>query len=181
MFGHTSKTDDIYVVDNSIDYANQEALLGFCRNSLYSFGHSAQAHSPHDLSRFVSQLTAAELAVTKLDTVFAALTQQYFKRSVSIDRSYINAYFAYTPTAIHTDDYDPAAITFMIYANTQWHADWAGETQFFNQSLDEVTRSILPRGGRSVLFPGNLPHTARAPSVLCPGPRFTLTIKGFLT
>jgi Rps23 Pro-64 3,4-dihydroxylase Tpa1-like proline 4-hydroxylase len=180
MFGRTSKTKNIYVVDDCIDYANQEALLGFCNQSLYSFGHSASSTSSLDLSRFVSQLTPSELASTSLDAVFTQLVQQHYKRTLRIDRSYINVYFPYTPTALHTDDYDAEAITCMIYANPQWQADWAGETQFFNADLRSVQQSVLPQGGRTVLFDSRIPHAARTPSVICPVPRFTLTVKGFL-
>lgn len=180
MFGHTSKAEKIFVVDNAIDYSNQEALFNFCRNSLYSFGHSASSTSATDLSRFICNLTAEELSRTGMDTIFQTLVKKYKNRNVRIDRSYINVYFPYTPTALHTDDNDENAISFLAYANPTWQTDWAGETQFFTDDVQDVRKSIFPRGGRVIVFDSNLPHTARAPSVICPVPRFTLTIKGFL-
>ena len=180
MFGHTSKTEKIFVVDNAIDYSNQEALFNFCKNSLYSFGHAASSVNAADLSRFICNLSANELAQTGLDVLFESLVKKYKHQKVRIDRSYINVYFPYTPTALHSDHNDPAAISFLVYANPHWQADWAGETQFFTDNAQEVKQSILPQGGRVILFDSNIPHTARAPAVLCPVPRFTLTIKGFL-
>lgn len=180
MFGLISRTEEIYVVDNAVNYSNQEALYGFCKNSAFRFGHSASSVHPQDLSRFVSNLTPEELSVTKLDALFLTLVKDKYKRDVKIDRSYINVYFPYTPTATHTDDYVDDAITFIIYANPMWQADWAGETQFFTDDLHDIKKSVLPKGGRVVIFNSSIPHIARAPSVLCPVPRFTLTIKGML-
>ena len=180
MFGHTSKTEKIFVVDNALDYSNQEALFNFCKNSLYSFGHGASSVSVTDMSRFICNLTAEELSRTGLDQLFRTLVKKYKKRDVHIDRSYINVYFPYTPTGMHTDDNDPDAISFLAYANPQWNLDWAGETQFFSSDLAQVEQSILPQGGRVIVFDSNIPHSARAPAVICPIPRFTVTIKGFL-
>lgn len=181
MFGHTLKTEKIFVVDNALDYSNQEALFNFCKNSLYSFGHAASSVSYADLSRFICNLTAEELARTGLDKLFESLVKKHKNRNISIDRSYINVYFPYTPTALHTDDNDPNAISFLAYANPHWQVDWAGETQFFDSQIQDIQKSILPQGGRVVFFDSNIPHVARAPAVICPVPRFTLTIKGFLT
>jgi len=180
MFGRISKTEKIYVVDNVIDYSNQEALFSFCKNSKFSFGHSASSVSEHNLSRFICNLTYEELTMIGLDKAFASLVKKHYNKDVKIDRSYINVYFPYTPTAVHTDDRESNAITFIMYANPQWQLDWAGETQFFSDDLLEVKQSVLPRGGRAVLFNSTIPHTARAPSNLCNVPRFTVTIKGFL-
>lgn len=180
MFGRTSRTEKIYVVDNVIDYSNQEALFGFCKNSIFSFGHSATSVSPYELSRFVSNLTDEELSRTSLDKLFESLVKKHYGKGLKIDRSYINVYFPYTPTAVHTDDCSPGAVSFLIYANPYWQLDWAGETQFFTSNLQEVKQSVIPKGGRVILFDSNIPHSARAPSVLCTVPRFTLTIKGFL-
>ena len=181
MFGHISKTEKIFVVDNAFDYSNQEALFNFCKNSLYSFGHAASSVSSADLGRFICNLTAEELNHTGFDTLFESLVKKYKNRKVRIDRAYINVYFPYTPTALHTDDNKPDAISFLAYANPHWQSDWAGETQFFTDTIQDVDQSVLPRGGRVILFDSNIPHTARAPAVICPVPRFTLTIKGILT
>jgi hypothetical protein len=180
MFGRISKTEKIYVVDNVLNYSEQEALFNFCKNSHYTLGHSASSVSHYDLTRFVSNLTEEELSRTNLDRAFVSLCQQHYGKEVKIDRSYINVYFPYTPTGVHTDDSENNAVSFLVYANPQWQLDWAGETQFFTDDLESVKESIIPKGGRVILFNSNIPHSARSPSVICPGPRFTLTIKGFL-
>lgn len=180
MFGRISKTEKIYVVDNAIDYSGQEALFNFCRNSLYSFGHSASSVSHYDLSRFISNLTLEELSRTHLDKLFQVLANKHYGKEVEIDRAYINVYFPYTPTGVHTDDDSPNAISFLSFANPQWLVDWGGETQFFSEDLQSIRESVLPKGGRVVLFDSNIPHSARSPSPLSTVPRFTVTIKGFL-
>jgi Rps23 Pro-64 3,4-dihydroxylase Tpa1-like proline 4-hydroxylase len=180
MFGLTSSTEELYVVDNTVNFSNQEALYEFCKNSTFRLGHSASSIHPQDLSRFASYLTPEELSLTKLDNLFSALIKDKYKQDVKIERSYINVYFPYTPTATHTDNCAEGAITFLYYANPTWQVDWAGETQFFTDDLQDIKKSVLPKGGRAVLFNSSIPHIARAPSVLCPVPRFTLTIKGML-
>lgn len=180
MFGRTLDMEKIYVVDNAIDYSGQEALFNFCKNSLYTFGHSATSVSHNDLSRFVSHLTPEELSRTYLDKLFQTLAKKHFKKDVNIDRSYINVYFSNTPTGVHTDDDAPRAVSFIVFANPQWLIDWGGETVFYTDNLQEVRESVIPKGGRCVLFNSNIPHSARSPSPLAMVPRFTLTIKGFL-
>ena len=180
MFGHTSKTEKIYVVDNVINYGSQEALFDFCKNSMYSFGHVSSSVNPYDLSRFVSNLTDEELHRTSLDVVFADLVKKYYNKNVKIDRSYINIYFPYTPIAVHSDHHASNAVSFLMFINTQWHVDWAGELHFFNDDLSEITKSVIPKGGRAVVFDSSIAHSARSPSILSPVPRYTLTIKAFL-
>jgi Rps23 Pro-64 3,4-dihydroxylase Tpa1-like proline 4-hydroxylase len=67
-----------------------------------------------------------------------------------------------------------------MFINTQWHVDWAGELHFFNDDLSEITKSVIPKGGRAVVFDSSIAHSARSPSILSPVPRYTLTIKAFL-
>lgn len=180
MFGRISKTAKIFVVDNQLEYSLQEALFNFCRNSKFTFGHSASSISQKDLSRFVSHLTEEELKLTSLDTLFKSLTKKYFNKSVRIDRSYINVYFPSTPTGVHSDDDDVNAVSFLAFLNPQWMVDWGGETVFYSDNLQKIVDYVIPRGDRVVLFNSNIPHSARSPSILCEIPRFTLTIKGFL-
>lgn len=179
MFGMSSK-QKFYVVDNVVSFSKQEALYEFCKSSLYRFGHSAATGHPTDLSRFVSYLTSDELRSTELDSIFFDLIKDKYGKESIIDRSYINIYFPYTPTAVHTDDCDSKAVTAIFYMNHMWHIDWAGETQFYDDKLENITHSVIPKGGRVVVFDSSIPHAARAPSVLCPIPRYTLTIKGIL-
>lgn len=180
MFGHTSKTEKIFVVDNVINYGRQEALLSFSQNSLYSFGHTSTSTHTHNLSRFVCYLSDEDLHKTSLDVVFTDLVKKYYKSDVKIDRSYINVYFPNTPIAVHSDHHSPNAVSLLMFINTQWHVDWAGELHFFNDDLTEITKAVLPKAGRGVLFDSIIPHTARNPSILSPIPRYTLTIKAFL-
>ena len=180
MFGRISKTEKIYVVDDALDYSAQEALFNFCRNSRYVFGHSASSTSHHDLSRFISNLTSEELSRTRLDELFKTQAKKHYGKDVIIDRAYINVYFSNTPTGVHTDDDAPESISFLAFANPQWSVDWGGETVFFSDNLQSIKQSIMPKGGRIILFDSTIPHSARAPSTMSAVPRFTVTIKGFL-
>jgi Rps23 Pro-64 3,4-dihydroxylase Tpa1-like proline 4-hydroxylase len=180
MFGTTLSNIGVSSVDGRVNFCQQEAAFTFCRNSSFRFGHSATSSHHQDLSRFVSYLTDQELAVTGLDDIARSITKDLFSKDLDIQRSYINVYFPYTPTAVHTDDIESNTVTLLYYANPTWHHDWGGETQFFTKDLTSITDSILPAPGRIAIFDSTIPHTARSPSVLAPTPRFTIAIKGKL-
>jgi Rps23 Pro-64 3,4-dihydroxylase Tpa1-like proline 4-hydroxylase len=175
MFGTTLNNTGVSVIDGKVNFCQQEAIYTFCKNSSYRFGHAATSSHHQDLARFVSYLTSEELAVTGLDVIASQEIP-----TLKIQRAYINVYFPYTPTAVHTDDVDDTAITILYYANPTWHHDWSGETQFFSKDLSQITNSIMPAPGRLVVFNSAIPHTARSPSVLAQAPRFTIAIKGKL-
>ena len=67
----------------------------------------------------------------------------------------------------------------LYYANIRWHEEWAGETLFYNDSMQEILFASPYVPGRLILFDGKLPHTIRSQSVIAPHYRFTFTI--FLT
>ncbi|PIK54879.1 hypothetical protein BSL78_08216 [Apostichopus japonicus] len=64
--------------------------------------------------------------------------------------------------------------TFLLYLNPNWTIDYGGETAFYSDSekLEYIT-SIRPKYGRAVIFEGIIPHSARPPSSVHLGPRFT--------
>ena len=55
----------------------------------------------------------------------------------------------------HTDGTGP---TFLIYGNKRWNRFWKGHTIFKGRG------KVLPAPGRMIVFPGNTPHKASAPS-----------------
>lgn len=91
-------------------------------------------------------------------------TKINFDQDRSIVRAYVNAYTYGTEGSIHTDSDRDDSKTHLIYINPSWKPEWAGETVFFVNN--EIFRAILPKPGRMVEFPGNIPHDARSVSRL---------------
>lgn len=72
-------------------------------------------------------------------------------------------------------------MTFLLYLSPNWTASDYGETAFMETNDDSVDNEyvaeVVPLYGRSVIFDGNFPHSARPPSVMHDGPRYTFAVK----
>lgn len=91
-------------------------------------------------------------------------------------RVYSNAYTYGTEGTLHVDSPVPDNFTYLIYLNKKWEAEYAGETVFFDKG--EIIKSVLPKYGRLVVFPGNIWHAARSVSRYCPEVRKIIVYKG---
>lgn len=80
---------------------------------------------------------------------------------------------------LHTDDERPGHFTSIYYAHDSWEVNWGGETVFFDPAGQDVVKSVYPRPGRLVQFPGYIPHAARSPSRDCPALRAVFVVKTF--
>lgn len=76
----------------------------------------------------------------------------------------------------HEDGWPGASLTGLYFANAEWHAAWQGEL-ILCDPLGESLYAIEPRPGRFVLFPGEVPHRAGAPSRACFVHRLSLAHK----
>jgi hypothetical protein len=92
-------------------------------------------------------------------------------------RCYANRHTFGTEGYPHTDTDRAEDHTCVIYLNKDWKAEWGGETTFYNPDKTEIIQAIMPKMGRVVTFPGNIPHCARAVSRICPEVRTTLMFK----
>jgi SM-20-related protein len=81
---------------------------------------------------------------------------------------------------LHTDCDRPGHYTSIYYAHAEWDVNWAGETVFFDSAGQDVIKSVFPKPGRLVHFPGQIPHAARTPSRGCPALRAVFVIKTYL-
>ncbi|HEY4076686.1 MAG TPA: 2OG-Fe(II) oxygenase [Rhizomicrobium sp.] len=95
----------------------------------------------------------------------------------ALERIYVNS-------AVHGDMYyahrdcqqDRANVTVLYYGNLEWHADWGGETLFFNDRHD-AELAVTPRPGRLVIARGAILHRAGVPSKICDRARLTVACK----
>ncbi len=67
------------------------------------------------------------------------------------------------------------ALTALVYINSTWRPEWAGETVFIGE--DGRCEAVMPRPGRMIVFDGTVQHVARSPSRDCPALRMTLVFK----
>ena len=63
---------------------------------------------------------------------------------------------------LHIDGEQEDALKLMVYPNTKWSEAWGSESVFVRDG--EITDAIIPKPGRLVIFPGSIPHGAKAPN-----------------
>src|SRR5262249_28305801 len=91
-------------------------------------------------------------------------------------RCYLNGYTYGTEGYFHTDSARSTDRTSVIYVVDEWEPDWAGELAFLDAQA-EITRSVLPKRNRAVIFPSNVLHAARSVSRKCSVLRKALIFK----
>jgi len=73
----------------------------------------------------------------------------------------------------HQDGSPRASLTGLYFGNAKWQVDWQGELIICHPD-GESLYAIEPKPGRIVLFPGEIPHRAGAPSRACYAHRLTI-------
>ena len=91
-------------------------------------------------------------------------------------RCYLNGYTYGTKGYFHTDSQRPDEHTTVIFMNDHWEPDWAGETVFLD-ARDEISKSVLPKRNRAVIFRSDVQHAGRGVSRKCTALRKTLIFK----
>lgn len=67
-------------------------------------------------------------------------------------------------------------LSLLYYINLDWKPEWAGETLFYNEAVDEVEFTSIYKPNRLILFEGEIPHSLRCQSVVGPEYRFSLAM-----
>jgi SM-20-related protein len=94
-----------------------------------------------------------------------------------LTRCYANGYPAGSEGSLHRDSNVATHFTAIYYPHLSWKPNYAGETVFFDDAEQEIIASVYPRPNRLAVFPGVIPHVARAASRACPEMRITLMFK----
>ncbi len=91
-------------------------------------------------------------------------------------RVYANAHTYGVDGSLHTDcPPGTGERTALIYLNPVWKPAWGGVTLFTPAESEPL--SVMPKPGRLVIFPGDIPHCACAPMRSCHDLRVTLVFK----
>ena len=67
--------------------------------------------------------------------------------------------------------------TLLLFGNDFWPTPWGGALNFYDEEINDVIRSVLPKPGRAVIFPGEIPYNANAPSPISRLMRMTVAFK----
>jgi len=174
----------IKVTDNLIDKELLKKANVWLGQARWSFGWPSNTDVPYghwnvDISRTPKENTTdiKDRLPQEFKDIWALVNKEVFQDQATLVRCYANRHTFGTEGYIHTDTTRDEDHTIVIYMNEIWDANWGGETSFYNADLTEIVDSILPRYGRMTVFPGNINHSARAVSRICPEVRTTLMFK----
>jgi Rps23 Pro-64 3,4-dihydroxylase Tpa1-like proline 4-hydroxylase len=166
-------------------------------NNQYSFGWKANRNTPYDQGHWNVPIVIQNKKLlndisgqlsTKDQEAFVLWNylKHHFLGERMLSRVYINGYTYGTDGYIHRDDphFDeqkdnsPTTETVIIYLNKSWDPDWGGETSLFDNER-EITKSILPKFGRMLIFDGQKEHASRPLSRVCNELRKVLVFKTY--
>ena len=112
-------------------------------------------------------------------SMLARVTDQALKAlypgytDISINRIHVNCLPYGDLLNVHQDGEENLSLTGLYFANAEWQASWQGEL-ILCDAKGESLYAIEPTPGRVVLFPGEIPHRAGAPSRACYAHRFSV-------
>jgi len=165
---------DVY--DGLIPDRMVSEIFASIHQPVYLFG---QKSNPGDHFGFwIANISTEVLeSIAPLKRFWLIVDEHINQGACDIERMYVNAYnYGDCPT-IHKDHADAGYYTVLYYANEDWDANWSGETVFYNDSRNEIVKSVFPRPGRIIAFDSRIPHVAREPNRICPVVRYTIAIK----
>jgi hypothetical protein len=76
---------------------------------------------------------------------------------------------------MHVDADSPGGLSIIIYLNSEWKLNWAGETYYCNGLDADYAISVIPKPGRIVIAPSDVWHGSRSPSQFMES-KFRLTL-----
>jgi SM-20-related protein len=111
-------------------------------------------------------------------TLWRAIAEHEFApHPQALLRCYVNQHTYGTEGYPHRDSKRPGETSIIVYLNNiAWKPEWGGETAFYDET-GEITKSVMPKFGRVVLFPSETMHAARSLSRICVLARRTLVYK----
>lgn len=185
--------EDIRIYDNLLEDELRNELEEFFRKDV-SWKYGAYSNTsisiaqpiPHWVKYFHIEPTNDGTPVDEVTFEEPCIQSLYNKIKEIIEpgsyllRCYANGYTYGNYANIHTDDFRNGTTTFIFYPMKEWNVDWCGETIFWNRENREITKSVLPKSNRLLMFPSNLWHGARPVSRNCGSLRMTLMFK-FIT
>ena len=167
---------EIFICDNVVDDQTVLRIAEFIKTLTYRRSERSRPDLP------VSG-AAAEIApkIYTKDTFFIEMRRlgedMFPGESFEFERVYVNSSIYGDTYYAHRDcDAELRNVTVLFYCNLVWHADWGGETLFFNDKQDAEV-AVTPRPGRLVVSRGAILHRGGVPSQVCHEERLTIACK----
>jgi SM-20-related protein len=181
-------SNDIQVLDNFLPSETYERLASFTSKEPMEYGARSNSRTdPHGhwSRKFISgdrhnlagldDMLGANPNLAPLNTAWNFLREIRFNECLLL-RCYLNGYTYGTEGYFHSDSSRADEHTTIIYMNDYWEPDWAGETVFLDADGD-ISKSVLPRRNRAIIFPSNIEHAGRSVSRKCVSLRKALVFK----
>ena len=164
----------VEVFDNTVMEDTREQLYMFCASTDYQIGWG-------DVSTFETRQypclhhTMTQKEWNKIDFMGSMINTNLMERleGLKFETATINLSFPSSIQFPHTH----GGSTVLVYdINPDWKNEYYGETIFYDDAMQEATKSVLYKQNRSILFDGTTPHSIRPTSHIAPQYRFTLGI-----
>jgi hypothetical protein len=162
----------VQVFDNTLMENAREQIYMFCTTANYSIGwgdnSTFETRQYPCLHHTLTTKEWRELAFLEnmVNTDLMAKLE-----GLKFDSATINLSFPSSINFPHTH----GGSTVLVYdINPDWKNEYYGETIFYDDTMQEATKSVLYKQNRSILFDGITPHSIRPTSHIAPQYRFTL-------
>jgi hypothetical protein len=169
----------IHIFDDLFDLQTQKDLALYFRNEV-SWNFTGAGINGDNWKKFNYDIKSKKNKhIKKLflctENILKKLNINSFLKEKKV---YASGYPYGTVHAIHSDYKNKnSGITLMYYLNDQWSVENSGETVFYDNSLYDIVKSIIPKPGRAIVFDGNIPHEARSSSRNVSDMRMVITFK----
>lgn len=165
---------DSEIAQNLFEYVNEYAYWGLNTHETTDVENNINDNVPFIHSFHPIFFEKSPLWMQHLEKQLKSFWGNGF---VPYDCSVNNGRFGDNPLD-HRDSFDPDTghVTMVLYLNPTWNINHGGETVFFSET-NEIEFSLLPKFCRMILFDSYINHSARPPSRLFHGTRYTLAVK----
>jgi hypothetical protein len=165
----------IHIEDNPFGTSFHEHIYEYVQNSFYRIG-SQDGPAPLDTRNYVyihSDYNEAD--INSLGILDKLKETEIFSpyKDLELTRCTVNLS---TPSDTHFAHTHLNQISLLYYVNLRWKPEWAGETMFYNENIDEIVFSSMYKPARLIVFDGDIPHSIRPQSISAPHYRFSLAM-----
>lgn len=164
----------VQVFDNTLMENSREQLYMFSTTTDYQIGWSDTSTFEHRQYPCLHH-TLSHREWEKLNFMGSIINSELISEleGLKFDSATINLSFPSSINFPHTH----GGSTVLVYdINPEWKHEYYGETIFYDDAMQEATKSVIYKQNRSILFDGTTPHSIRPSSHIAPQYRFTLGI-----
>ena len=174
------RSADIHVAEGVLQKTLFNQLAEYMQGPIWRFGHYSNLN--HDRFSFWSSSYFDHRDARNIEMPAVVGKVWEFLRGGPLaghflERLYANAHTFGVEGGIHQDSKDLNCQTTILYCHPRWNIGWGGNLEIYNEGVDEVVRSVVPKPNRIVSFPGLLPHCAKPLARDCPELRISLVVK----